>query len=44
MSWFCLFSGAVNQRPLSSLGINEWIVDRHYQQRAIRAIAEHFDD
>ncbi len=28
---------------LSSLDAGEGIVDRHYQQRAIRAIAEHFD-
>ena len=33
-----------NPPPLPSLGINEWIVDRHYQQRAIRAVAEHFED
>ena len=32
------------QQPLPSLGINDWIVDRHYQQRAIRAVAEHFED
>jgi type I restriction enzyme R subunit len=29
--------------PLSSLHIDEMIVERYYQQRAIRAIAEHFD-
>ena len=28
---------------LSSLDVGEGIVDRHYQQRAIRAIAEHFE-
>ena len=31
------------RQGLSSLGVGERIVDRHYQQRAIRAIAEHFD-
>ena len=30
-------------KSLASLDINEHIVDRHYQQRAIRAIAEHFE-
>ncbi len=33
-----------NHLPLPALGINEWIVDRHYQQRAIRAVGEHFED
>ena len=28
---------------LSSMDVGEGIVDRHYQQRAIRAIAEHFE-
>ena len=32
------------RQPLSSLDVGERIVDRHYQQRAIRAISEHFDD
>ena len=32
-----------SRRELSSLDISEKIVDRHYQQRAIRAISEHFD-
>ena len=31
------------RKSLASLDINEHIVDRHYQQRAIRAIAEHFE-
>ena len=31
------------RQRLSSLDIDERIVDRHYQQRAIRAIAEHFE-
>ena len=31
------------RQPLLSLDIDEQIVDRHYQQRAIRAIAEHFE-
>ena len=31
------------RQELSSLDVGEWIVDRHYQQRAIRAISEHFD-
>ena len=31
------------QLPLPSLAVNEGIVDRHYQQRAIRAVAEHFE-
>ena len=31
------------RQPLSSLGIGEQIVERPYQQRAIRAIAEHFE-
>lgn len=31
------------RRPLASLDINESIVERHYQHRAIRAIAEHFE-
>ena len=38
-----LIQRRANQQPLSSLGINEGIVDRHYQQRAIRAVAEHFE-
>lgn len=29
--------------PLASLGIDDVIVERYYQQRAIRAIAEHFE-
>ncbi len=32
-----------SRHELSSLGIGEMIVDRHYQQRAIRAICEHFE-
>ncbi|MYF45462.1 MAG: DEAD/DEAH box helicase [Rhodobacteraceae bacterium] len=32
-----------SRQELSSLDISERIVDRHYQQRAIRAISEHFD-
>ncbi|MCY3637448.1 MAG: DEAD/DEAH box helicase family protein [bacterium] len=32
-----------SRQELSSLDISEKIVDRHYQQRAIRAISEHFD-
>ena len=32
-----------SRQELSSLDVGEWIVDRHYQQRAIRAISEHFD-
>ncbi|MYG94707.1 MAG: DEAD/DEAH box helicase [Acidimicrobiia bacterium] len=32
-----------SRRKLSSLDISKKIVDRHYQQRAIRAIAEHFE-
>ena len=32
------------RRRLSSVDVGERIVDRHYQQRAIRAISEHFDD
>ena len=31
------------RQRLSSLDVGERIVDRHYQERAIRAIAEHFD-
>ena len=31
------------RKSLASLDISEHIVDRHYQQRAIRAIAEHFE-
>ena len=38
-----LIQRRVKQRTLSSLDINESIVDRYYQQRAIRAIAEHFE-
>ena len=30
-------------QPISSLGIDDSIVDRHYQNRAIRAVAEHFE-
>ena len=32
-----------SRHELSSLDAGEGIVDRHYQQRAIRAIAEHFE-
>ena len=32
------------RQQLSSLDVGERIVNRHYQQRAIRAISEHFDD
>ncbi len=32
-----------SRHPLSSLDVGDRIVDRHYQQRAIRAISEHFD-
>ena len=32
------------RKSLASLDINEHIVDRPYQQRAIRAIAEHFEN
>ena len=32
-----------SRRELSSLAIGERIADRHYQQRAIRAISEHFE-
>ena len=32
-----------SRHELSSLDVCEGIVDRHYQQRAIRAIAEHFE-
>ena len=38
-----LIQRRANQQALSSLGINQGIVDRHYQQRAIRAVAEHFE-
>ena len=31
------------RRPLVSLDVGEQIVDRHYQRRAISAIAEHFE-
>lgn len=33
-----------NRKPLSSLSVNTAIAGRPYQERAIRSIAEHFDD
>ena len=38
-----LIQRRTTRQPLSSLDIAERIVDRHYQQRAIRAITEHFE-
>ncbi|MEO1061338.1 MAG: DEAD/DEAH box helicase family protein [Actinomycetota bacterium] len=38
-----LIQRRTTRQPLSSLDINDKIVERHYQQRAIRAIAEHFE-
>ena len=38
-----LIQRRTTKEPLSSLDIGGQIVDRHYQQRAIRAIAEHFE-
>ena len=37
-----LIQRRTTRQALSSLDINDEIVERHYQQRAIRAIAEHF--
>lgn len=30
-------------KPLGSLTLNETIIDRHYQQRAVRKVAEAFE-
>ena len=39
-----LIQRRTSRKSLASLDINEHIVDRHYQQRAIRAIAEHLEN
>ena len=39
-----LIQRRTSRKALASLDLNEQIVDRHYQERAIRAIAEHFDN
>ena len=39
-----LIQRRTTRKSLESLDIDEHIVDRHYQQRAIRAIAEHFEN
>ena len=39
-----LIQRRTGRTSLASLDISEQIVDRHYQQRAIRAIAEHFEN
>ena len=38
-----LIQRRTTSKPLSSVDIDQRIVDRHYQQRAIRAITEHFE-
>jgi type I restriction enzyme R subunit len=38
-----LMQRRTTRRPLASLDIDDDIVERYYQQRAIRAIAEHFE-
>ena len=42
-NWPCSSSGAPPARSLSSVPVTKRIVERHYQLRAISAIAEHFD-
>ena len=39
-----LIQRRTSRKSLASLDINEHIVDRHYQQRAIRAITEHLEN
>ena len=39
-----LIQRRTSRKALASLGVGEQIVDRHYQERAIRAIAENFDN
>ena len=39
-----LIQRRMSRKALASLDVGEQIVDRHYQERAIRAIAEHFDN
>ncbi|WP_419854638.1 DEAD/DEAH box helicase family protein [Candidatus Poriferisodalis sp.] len=39
-----LIQRRTSRKALASLDVGEQIVDRHYQERAIRAIAEHFDN
>ncbi len=39
-----LIQRRASRKALASLDVGEQIVDRHYQERAIRAIAEHFDN
>ena len=39
-----LIQRRTSRKSLASLDVNEHIVDRHYQQRAIRAIAEHLEN
>ena len=39
-----LIQRRTSRKALASLDVGGQIVDRHYQERAIRAIAEHFDD
>ncbi|WP_419909610.1 DEAD/DEAH box helicase family protein [Candidatus Poriferisodalis sp.] len=39
-----LIQRRTSRKALASLDVGEQIVNRHYQERAIRAIAEHFDN